>query len=228
MPGGTPALERLGDFRILRELGRGGMGIVYEAEQESLNRHVAIKVLAPGTPLSPHNIERFLREAKVAAQLHHTNIVPVFSVGELEGLHYYAMQFIRGLSLDKVLEEVRRLKDRGSADPAEEATATHPALAAATASEPRYARSVARIGLQVAQALDYAHEQGTLHRDIKPSNILLDIHGVAWVTDFGLAKAVDDEDLTRTGDLVGTMRDTWLRSDSRGGATAGPTSTALA
>ena len=204
--GGRPTLERLADFRILRELGRGGMGIVYEAEQESLNRHVAIKVLAPGTARSPQNIERFLREAKAAAQLHHTNIVPVFSVGEREGLHYYAMQFIRGLSLDKVLKEVRRLKDRAPADPTEEATATHPALAGATDSDERYARSVAKIGLQVAQALEYAHQQGTLHRDIKPSNILLDVQGVAWVTDFGLAKAVEDEDLTRTGDLVGTIR----------------------
>jgi len=203
---GKPVLERLGDFRILRELGRGGMGIVYEAEQESLNRHVAIKVLAPGTARSPQVIERFLREAKVAAQLHHTNIVPVFSVGEREGLHYYAMQLIRGLSLDKVLKEVRRLKERTPADPDEDATVTHPALAAATDSDERYARRAARIGLQVAQALEYAHQQGTLHRDIKPSNILLDAHGVAWVTDFGLAKAVEDEDLTRSGDLVGTIR----------------------
>jgi serine/threonine protein kinase/WD40 repeat protein len=206
LPRGSPVLERLADFRILRELGRGGMGVVYEAEQESLDRHVAIKVLAPGTARSPQLIERFLREAKAAAQLHHTNIVPVFSVGEHEGLHYYAMQFIRGLSLDKVLQEVRRMRQHAPADPAEDATATHPALAAATDSSERYARSVARIGLEVARALEYAHEQGTLHRDIKPSNILLDVHGVAWVTDFGLAKALEDEDLTRTGDLVGTTR----------------------
>jgi serine/threonine protein kinase/WD40 repeat protein len=205
-PGTSPLLDRLGDFRILRELGRGGMGVVYEAEQESLNRHVAIKVLGSLTARSPQIIERFLREAKAAAQLHHSNIVPVFSVGALEGLHYYAMQFIRGLSLDKVLKEVRRAKDRVPADPAEDETATHPVLAAATDSDERYARSVARIGLQVAQALEHAHQQGTLHRDIKPSNILLDLHGVAWVTDFGLAKAVEDEDLTRTGDLVGTIR----------------------
>ncbi len=205
-PGDRPALERFGDFRILRELGHGGMGIVYEAEQESLNRHVAIKVLAPGTARSPQIVERFLREARTAARLHHTNIVPVFSVGECEGLHYYAMQFIRGLSLDKVLKEIERMKDGAPADPAEEATATHLVLAGATDSGERYARSVARIGHQVARALEYAHRQGTLHRDIKPSNILLDVHGVAWVTDFGLAKTVADEDLTQTGDLVGTFR----------------------
>jgi serine/threonine protein kinase/WD40 repeat protein len=205
-PGDRPSLERFGDFRILRELGHGGMGIVYEAEQESLNRHVAIKVLAPGTARSPHMIERFLREARTAARLHHTNIVPVFSVGECEGLHYYAMQFIRGLSLDKVVKEIQRLKEGAPADPAEEVTPIHPVLAGATDLDERYARSVARIGHQVAQALEYAHRQGTLHRDIKPSNILLDVHGVAWVTDFGLAKTVADEDLTQTGDLVGTFR----------------------
>jgi serine/threonine protein kinase/WD40 repeat protein len=233
------AVERLGDFRILRELGRGGMGVVYEAEQESLGRQVALKVLSQNTARSPHILQRFLREARAAAQLHHTNIVPVFGVGERAGLHYYAMQFIRGLSLDKVLEEVRQLKglapaQTGEAQAASQASqrdtsvaqslaagsfaglpqldrvqtdsADHPALAAATDSDARYARSVARIGLQVAEALEYAHQQGTLHRDIKPSNILLDINGVAWVTDFGLAKAVEDEDLTRTGDLVGTLR----------------------
>ena len=205
-PGDTPVLKRLGDFRILRELGRGGMGIVYEAEQESLNRHVAIKVLAPGTARSPQITQRFLREAKAAAQLHHTNIVPVFGVGERDGLHYYAMQFIRGLSLDKVLKEVRRQREGAPANPADELTAIHPALAATCNTDERYARSVARIGFQVAQALGYAHQQGTLHRDIKPSNILLDVHGVAWVTDFGLAKGLEDDDLTGTGDLVGTIR----------------------
>jgi serine/threonine protein kinase len=93
------------------------MGIVCEDEQESLNRHVAIKVLAPGPALSPQIVERFFCEAKAAAQLHHTNIVPVYSVGERDGLHFYTMQFIRGISLDKVLKEVRRLKERPPDDP---------------------------------------------------------------------------------------------------------------
>src|SRR5262249_20509004 len=110
-------LERLGDFRILREVGRGGMGIVYEAEQVSLGRHVALKVLPGHALLDPRQLQRFQREARAAARLHHTNIVPVFGVGEQDGLHYYVMQFISGQSLDAVLEELRRLRrSRPAAD----------------------------------------------------------------------------------------------------------------
>src|SRR5262249_21641823 len=93
--------ERLGDYRLLREVGRGGMGGVYEAEQESLGRHVALKVLPPSALLNPTYRERFRREAKAAARLHHTNIVPVFGVGEHDGVLFYAMQFIRGEGLDR-------------------------------------------------------------------------------------------------------------------------------
>jgi eukaryotic-like serine/threonine-protein kinase len=106
--------EQLGDYRILREVGRGGMGVVYEAVQESLGRHVALKVLPFHQLINPTHLERFRREARAAAQLHHTNIVPVFGVGEWEGIHYYAMQFIQGQGLDVVLEEVRRLRSRKS------------------------------------------------------------------------------------------------------------------
>ena len=105
-------LERLGDFRVLREAGRGGMGVVYEAEQESLGRRVALKVLAAHAIPDPAQVNRFEREARAAAQLHHTNIVPVFGVGEQDGLHYYVMQFIPGLGLDAVIEEVKRLRSR--------------------------------------------------------------------------------------------------------------------
>src|SRR5262249_22812787 len=97
-PGGIPA-GRLGDYRLLREVGRGGMGVVYEAEQESLGRHVALKVLPGHALLDPRHLRRFRREARAAARLHHTNIVPVFGVGEQDGLHYYVMQFIPGLGL---------------------------------------------------------------------------------------------------------------------------------
>jgi hypothetical protein len=110
------ALERLGDYRILREVGRGGMGIVYEAEQESLGRHVALKVLPSHALLDPKHVQRFQREAKAAARLHHTNIVPVYGVGEWRAgdvsppVHYYVMQFIQGLGLDEVLAELKKLR----------------------------------------------------------------------------------------------------------------------
>src|SRR5438105_2102841 len=100
-PAGGQKLERLGDYRILREVGHGGMGIVYEAEQESLGRHVALKVLLTHSLLDPKQLQRFHREARAAARLHHTNIVPVYGVGAHEGLHYYIMQFIQGQGLDQ-------------------------------------------------------------------------------------------------------------------------------
>jgi serine/threonine protein kinase len=103
-------LEQLGDYRIIREIGRGGMAIVYEAEQESLDRHVALKVLLGHSRLNPKETARFQREARAAARLHHTNIVPVYGVGEQDGVHYYVMQFIPGQALDEVLREVRRLR----------------------------------------------------------------------------------------------------------------------
>ncbi len=103
-------LQRLGDYRILREIGRGGMGVVYEAEQESLGRRVALKVLSTSSLLDPKQVRRFEREAKAAAKLHHTNIVPVFGVGRQDGHHYFVMQFISGLGLDVVLDDLRRLR----------------------------------------------------------------------------------------------------------------------
>ena len=238
----------LGEFRIIREVGRGGMGVVYEAEQVSLGRRVALKVLASPSFLDPLKFARFEREARSAARLHHTNIVPVFGVGEAEGLHYYVMQFIDGAGLDAVLDDVNRLQAMRSGvaisgrskpsgldpsaatisllagyapaaasrdDPEGESVAgsatsavdSPPSvLSAASESGSSYSRGVAHIGGQLAEALEYAHEKGTLHRDIKPANILLDAHGIAWITDFGLAKAAADDDLTNTGDIVGTIR----------------------
>ena len=102
--------QQLGEYRILREVGRGGMGVVYEAVQESLGRHVALKVLPFNSLISSVHLERFRREARAAARLHHTNIAPVYGVGEENGLHYYAMQYIQGLGLDEVLAELRRLR----------------------------------------------------------------------------------------------------------------------
>src|SRR5262249_10386813 len=115
--GAVPALQQLGDYRILREVGRGGMGVVYEAEQVSLGRRVALKVLPPQLLGDAHKLRRFEREARAAARLHHTNIVPVFGVGCHEGTHYYVMQFIQGLGLDEVLEELKRLRQgKGTVD----------------------------------------------------------------------------------------------------------------
>jgi hypothetical protein len=109
-PEPPPHLERLGDYRILREIGHGGMGVVYEAEQASLGRRVALKVLPRPLRHDARTTSRFEREAKAAAKLHHTNIVPVFGVGEHEGLRYYVMQYIQGLGLDEVLEELKQLR----------------------------------------------------------------------------------------------------------------------
>src|SRR5437899_2114423 len=106
-------LQQLGDYQILREVGRGGMGVVYEAQQLSLGRHVAIKVLPSHALLDPRQLGRFQREARSAAKLHHTNIVPVCGVGEQDGLHYYVMQFIPGLGLDVALDELRHLRQPG-------------------------------------------------------------------------------------------------------------------
>ena len=117
-PGRSPpadagaAPRQLGDYLILREIGRGGMGVVYEAVQQSLGRHVALKVLPAASLAGSSHLERFQLEARSAARLHHTNIVPVFGVGEQDGVHYYAMQFIQGQGLDEVFEELRRLQGR--------------------------------------------------------------------------------------------------------------------
>ncbi len=124
--------ERLGDYRILREVGRGGMGVVYKAEQESRGRHVALKLLPASALLDAQRLQRFQREARAAARRHHTNIVPVFGVGEAEGLHYYVMQFIPGLGLHEVLEELKRQRE-AKAMPTPVPTMPHAVSAAAVA-----------------------------------------------------------------------------------------------
>src|SRR5216110_3416990 len=105
---GVASPQRLGDFEIVREIGRGGMGVVYEARQVSLNRRVALKVLSGGLGLTPKAVQRFHREAEAAAKLHHTNIVPVYATGEANGTHFYAMELIDGPSLDHVIRQLRQ------------------------------------------------------------------------------------------------------------------------
>ena len=184
----VPLLERLGDFRIVREIGRGGMGVVFEAVQESLGRKVALKVLPQSGLLTGNQLERFRREAQIAAQLHHSNIVPVFGSGESDGYHWYAMQFIDGESLDGWRRAQAEQPPKGPG-----AWRTR-------------ARFVARLGAQAASALQHAHSLGTLHRDVKPGNLLLQGGDHLWVTDFGLAKALEADGLTHSGDLLGTLQ----------------------
>jgi serine/threonine protein kinase/WD40 repeat protein/tetratricopeptide (TPR) repeat protein len=213
--GSLPPGGQLGDFRIVREVGRGGMGIVYEAEQISLGRRVALKVLPFAATLDQRQLQRFHNEARAAASLHHTNIVPVYAVGCERGVHHHAMQFIDGQSLAAFLQQQRHCQ-AGTDQPTAAYTPTPAGSAADTAEQaasterPRreagYWRRVAGWGVQVAEALDHAHQLGIVHRDIKPANLMLDADGRLWVTDFGLAQVQSDTRLTITGDLVGTLR----------------------
>jgi WD40 repeat protein/tetratricopeptide (TPR) repeat protein len=201
----------MGEYRILREIGRGGMGVVYEAEQASLGRRVALKVLPFHSLLDSKRLERFLEEARAAARLSHPNIVPVYGVGEHLGMHYYVMQYIPGQGLNRVIEEVRRLRQAGGLAPGAADAASSSGLAAGLESggvrggRDRYFFNVARLVRDAALALDYAHGEGILHRDVKPSNLLLDPGGRIWLTDFGLAKVEGGDDLTKSGDFVGTI-----------------------
>ncbi len=179
------------DYRLIAEIGRGGMGIVYEAEQRSLGRRVALKLLAPGVRHSQRALARFRREASAQGSLHHTNIVPVYATGVWEGIPYYAMQCIDGVSL------AERIRESGGGGCA--------------------VADVLAWGRSIASALDHAHRHGVLHRDIKPSNILIEQGGHAWLTDFGLARRDDAGDtLTLSGDIVGTVR-SMAPEQARGG-----------
>ena len=172
--------DDLGGYVIVREIGRGGMGVVYEAAQRVLSRRVALKVL-PGFGLaSDIAIARFERETKAIARLHHSNVVPFFEAGSDRGVHFYAMQLIEGRALDDLL------RDDVERDGAQ-------------------LRRMADFIRQAARAIAYAHGRGVMHRDLKPSNLLVDHDQTVWVTDFGLAK-LTDEAMTHTGEMIGTLR----------------------
>jgi serine/threonine-protein kinase len=176
--GGRPALllGSFGDYELLGVLGRGGMGVVYKARQQSLNRPVALKVIRAGEPVSLVDVRRFRTEAEVVAQLEHPNIVPVYEVGERDGFLYLSMRLVEGGTLADQI-------DRFATDP----------------------RAAAKLVATVARAVYFAHQRGVLHRDLKPGNILLDSHDRPLVTDFGLAKRVEeDSGLTQSGVIVGT------------------------
>jgi WD40 repeat protein/serine/threonine protein kinase len=214
----------LGDYRILREIGRGGMGVVYEAMQLSLGRRVALKILPLAAALDSKQLQRFRTEAQAAAGLHHTNIVPVYAVGCERGVHYYAMQLIDGDTLAGLITRLRQpelatIIEPQPTGPYVPASLSPQAPAAAATDSPPPARStkvsvqgpahfrtVASLGIQAAEALEHAHQHGIIHRDIKPANLLLDERGNLWITDFGLAHFRGNAALTMTGDLLGTLR----------------------
>ena len=175
---GPPAIGVLGDFRTIRELGRGGMGVVYEAEQLSLGRRVALKILPAAAADDPKRVRRFQVEARAADGLNHPHIVPVYLVGSEAGVHFFAMQLIEGRTLARVIADAERPSPRDAAE----------------------------LGRRAAEALHYAHEHGVIHRDVKPSNLMIDGDGHPWIADFGLARLGESSDLTATGDLVGTLR----------------------
>ena len=194
--------EQLGEFRLLQKIGSGGMGVVFLAEQLSLKRKVAVKLVRPELMLSPTARERFSREVLTVAQLQHPGIVPVYAVGQHQGVPYFAMEYVAGCSLDEVLLSVRdrtpqslRGADFARAIGEGEATPQHGAWWQATV------RVIAAVG----EALAFVHERGILHRDIKPSNIMVTAAGRVLLLDFGLAHASSDEALTRSGALLGSL-----------------------
>ncbi|MBL8796800.1 MAG: serine/threonine protein kinase [Planctomycetia bacterium] len=228
-PRSVELLGTLGDFRLIREVGRGGMGVVYEALQISLGRRVALKVLPFAAALDPRQLQRFKNEAQAAAHLQHPSIVPVYGIGVERGVHYYAMQFIEGQSLDTLIDQLTKshagaspsaaseivggfvLVDGSSAQTDSSSKPAAPTVRGLDATKlsttsPSYFKLVAAWGVQAAEALEHAHQCGVVHRDVKPGNLIVDVQGHLWIADFGLARCQSEANLTVTGDLVGTFR----------------------
>ncbi|MGQ0636849.1 MAG: serine/threonine-protein kinase [Planctomycetaceae bacterium] len=211
-PGALP-LERLGEYRLVREIGRGGMGVVYEAVRDSPGQRVALKLLRGRFHAASLWRKRFYGEARTAARLSHHHIIPVYQFGEQEGWCYFTMLLIEGLGLDRVISLLREPAGAVYADditrlfgptatPEREATPTEAARVLRRDSW----WQIAKIGMQVAAALRYAHRQGILHRDIKPANLLLDASGSVWVADFGMASNKNALYRRNADHLGGTLR----------------------
>ena len=176
-----PAPKTIGDYEIIGELGRGGMGVVYEAREKSLDRIVALKVMRFGV-VDPKALDRFQREAETAGDLHHTNIVPVYATGREGDTSWYAMQRIEGDSLAKRIDDAKQ------------------------SDTPIQLAEIISFGVQAAEALDHAHQRDVIHRDVKPANLIVDGEDRVWLTDFGLARRLADVGATMTGAMMGTPR----------------------
>lgn len=235
----------LGDFQIVSEIARGGMGVVYEAVQLSLNRRVALKVLPFAATVNERQLHRFKNEAQAAALLHHTHIVPIYAVGCERGVHFYAMQLIGGQSLAVVIQQLREREGLDAEKNAADSNSPESTIDLASTQNRRHAKTVAaqaqrstvdvtatlssdakrntegflrrvcRLMSQAAGALEHAHQEGVIHRDVKPGNLLLDTTGNLWVTDFGLAILQAQNGLTRSGDMLGTFR--YMSPEQAGG-----------
>ncbi|MCE9595682.1 MAG: serine/threonine protein kinase [Planctomycetes bacterium] len=198
-PRATAALQpgvRLDQFEIVRELGRGGMSVVYLAQQTDLRRPVALKVLRPGLALERRHVDRFRREALAVARLQHPHIVQVHAVGEALGHHYLAMEYVEGRTLAEVYTELGALEKPNGADLAR--------LTGGAGAERTLEQALCALLVPVARALGVAHELGLVHRDVKPSNILIHKDGRAVIADFGLAKGDGDPGLSLSGEPLGT------------------------
>ncbi|MGZ0168294.1 MAG: serine/threonine protein kinase [Planctomycetales bacterium] len=202
-------LKQLGDCRIVREIGRGGMGVVFEAIEGSIERSVAVKLLPWRISMVPHRQERFEREAQTIAKLRHANIVPIFRFGRHEDYAYYVMQYVESVDLGHI---IAALSERRQVSPAQEIrdSASDDLPAAGTAERKGLKhdswKAFARIGVQVAQALRHAHRKGVLHNDVKPGNLLIDAAGKVFVTDFGLAEPLNPDSSEVDETVNGTLR----------------------